>query len=114
MMARGGVSMRTWVVLGAFATLALACGTRKSGGNVAMLTGVDWHLVDLRGQPAVPADAAKRPWLHFDDSSRVFGSGGCNRATGSYALSGTSIRIGPLAATKMACLDTALTRQEDQ
>jgi heat shock protein HslJ len=109
--------MRASVALGAFAVLALAllaCATRNSGGNVAMLTGIDWHLVDVRGQPAVPADVAKRPWLHFDDSSRVFGSGGCNRATGGYTLSGTSIRIGPLAATKMACLDTALTRQEDQ
>jgi len=111
----GGVSMRASVALGAFAAvLALACATRNSGGNVVMLTGIDWHLVDIRGQAAVPADVAKRPWLHFDDSSRVFGSGGCNRTTGGYTLSGTSIRIGPLAATKMACLDTALTRQEDQ
>ena|SRR5215471_5508603 len=117
MTARDGVSMRASVAAGAFLVAALAwaaCATKKSGGNVTMLAGVDWHLVVVRGQPAVPADVAKRPWLHFDDSSRVFGSGGCNRTTGRYTLSGTSIRIGPMAATKMACLDSALTRQEDQ
>jgi heat shock protein HslJ len=106
--------MRALIAAGAFSMTAVACMTKKSGGNVAMLTGIDWRLVDIRGQPAVPPDMAKRPWLHFDDSSHVFGSGGCNRASGKYTFTGTSIRIGPLAATKMACLDTALTRQEDQ
>jgi putative lipoprotein len=106
--------MRASIAAGVCAVIALACSTGGNGSELSMLTGVDWHLVDVRGQPAVPADVAKRPWLHFDDSSRVFGSGGCNRTTGRYVLTGTSVRIGPMAATQMACVDSALTRQEDQ
>jgi hypothetical protein len=50
-------------IAGALMVGAFACATRKSGGELSMLAGVDWHLVEVRGQPAVPADVAKRPWL---------------------------------------------------
>jgi len=113
-MTKGRASVHGLLAVCAIAVAASACTTRKSSGDVAMLTGADWRLVELKGQPALPVEASKRPWLHFGDSSHVFGSGGCNRATGSYTLHGRSIRIGPMAATKMACLDSALTRQEDQ
>jgi heat shock protein HslJ len=109
------MTMRRAIAAVAFTVAASACATMKSGGDVSTLTGVDWRLVEVRGQPAVPADVAKRPWLRFDgDSSRVFGSGGCNRTSGRYTLSGASIRIGPMIATKMACADQALNGQEQE
>jgi heat shock protein HslJ len=37
----------------------------------------------------------------------VTGSGGCNRLTGSYQRSGTQLKIGPVASTRMACIDAA-------
>ena len=46
------------------------------------------------------------------DSGRVAGNGSCNRFTGSVRLTGESISFSPLAATRMACLDSALTQQE--
>ena len=36
---------------------------------------------------------------------RVTGSGGCNRFSGSYQSDQRSLRFGPLASTRMACLD---------
>ena len=39
------------------------------------------------------------------DGTRVSGSGGCNRISGGYLREGGSLRIGPLAATRMACVD---------
>jgi heat shock protein HslJ len=37
--------------------------------------------------------------------SRVAGSGGCNRFFGPYAVDGDAISIGPLATTRMACIE---------
>jgi heat shock protein HslJ len=37
------------------------------------------------------------------DGHRVRGSAGCNRMMGSYQLRGTSLKLGPLATTRMAC-----------
>jgi heat shock protein HslJ len=45
---------------------------------------------------------------HFilnSDSRRVSGSGGCNRLTASYQLSGEQLTFGQMAGTMMACPD---------
>jgi heat shock protein HslJ len=41
----------------------------------------------------------------FGTDGRVSGSGGCNRYSGEYTLEGDDLAIGPLAATRMACLE---------
>lgn len=41
-------------------------------------------------------------YVQFRDG-RVAGHSGCNRYTGSYAQEGETLKLGPLAATKMAC-----------
>ncbi len=41
----------------------------------------------------------------FGDDGRVTGSGGCNRFFGPCALDGEAVSIGPLASTRMACLE---------
>jgi heat shock protein HslJ len=43
---------------------------------------------------------------------RVAGSGGCNRYTGAFEADGGSIRIGPLASTRMACPGAGVSEQE--
>jgi putative lipoprotein len=85
---------------------------RASGGEVesgaSRLTGTTWVLADLAGTPVV----ARAPTLEFADAGRVAGNGSCNRFTGSVRLSGESISFSPLAATRMACADSAVSRQE--
>ncbi|WP_243855566.1 YbaY family lipoprotein [Sphingobium vermicomposti] len=49
--------------------------------------------------------------VQFSQGGRVSGSAGCNRFTGDYSLDGQSLRIGPLAVTRRACV-TALGNQE--
>ena len=67
-----------------------------------------WRLTSIEGQ-AVPAgtDPRQDAQLTFDGAGRVSGSGGCNRLTGSYQRNGTHLKIGPLASTRMACIDAA-------
>jgi len=40
----------------------------------------------------------------FGDDGRVTGSGGCNRFSGRYTVDGAALAIGPVAATRKACL----------
>jgi len=40
----------------------------------------------------------------FGSDGRVAGSGGCNRFSGPYMLDGTALAIGPVVATRRACL----------
>lgn len=68
------------------------------------LTGTHWTLVALADREIAAANAAREPHLTFTaDSSRVTGSGGCNRVFGSYAMSGDSLSFTGVASTKMAC-----------
>ena len=91
---------------------AAACAT-KATVTPSQLAGRDWRLVEIAGQPAAPADASRRPWLNFStDSGRVSGHLGCNRASGSFTVTGSELRFGAVASTRMACADDAMNRQE--
>jgi heat shock protein HslJ len=73
------------------------------------LSGSSWQLEDLAGTPAVSGVEAT---LEFLDGDRVAGNASCNRFTGTVKASGSSITIGPLAATRMACTADAANDQE--
>jgi len=64
-----------------------------------------WRLSSLGMQPVAASGDLQRDAQITFDGTRVTGSGGCNRLTGGYQRSGSSLKIGPLAATRMACLD---------
>jgi heat shock protein HslJ len=59
------------------------------------------------GDAALDAREPQRiPTLAFaPDAPRVSGSGGCNRISGAYEAAGDTLRFGPMAGTKMACVD---------
>lgn len=54
----------------------------------------------------------KEPYLVFNSKTqRVAGSGGCNRLTGSYKLSGDRLTFSQMALTMMACVQGMETEQ---
>jgi heat shock protein HslJ len=71
----------------------------------APLENTDWRLTEVGGAPvAAAADTAKRPGLRLvADGHKVQGSAGCNRMMGTYQLTDSSLKFGPLATTRMAC-----------
>ena len=69
-----------------------------------------WLLEDLGGRGVM--DIAQTT-IEFDAEGRVFGSGGCNRFTGTYTYDGGMLGFGPLAGTKMMCPE-AVMDQEDR
>jgi heat shock protein HslJ len=77
------------------------------------LTTAQWHLATLNHAPAVPADAANRPWLQFNDKAKTFqGSGGCNSISGPYTRSAALMHFGRMISTARACTDAAVNQQE--
>lgn len=65
-----------------------------------------WKLTYLSDIPAQRAERQREAHLIFaDNDMRVFGSGGCNRISGSFELNGDRLRLGRMAGTMMACRD---------
>ena len=50
--------------------------------------------------------------LNFEADDQLNGSAGCNQYNGRYELDGSKLTIGPLASTRMACLDNGIMDQE--
>lgn len=82
---------------------------------VQLLDNTSWVLQSAQtsdGHPVfdVPANQAAAPTLTLDTRSgerRASGFAGCNRFGGAYALTSGKLTFGPLAATRMACGETA-------
>jgi heat shock protein HslJ len=72
--------------------------------SFADLLGTRWLLVEVGGEAVAPLGEERAAHLILDPAeSRAYGSGGCNRFTGSFELNGEELRFGPIAATRMAC-----------
>ena len=92
------------LVLGAvLGTVLAACGGAATSSAPPPSGGLEetsWTLAEIDGrEPAV--DPA--PTLAFDEELNFSGSAGCNTFTGTARVEGSSISLGPLATTMMAC-----------
>jgi heat shock protein HslJ len=87
---------------------AAAASTGARGTATSALTGKVWILATLGGKAPLKGTELTS---EFGAKLRVSGSAGCNRYTGAYRVSGTTIRITALATTKKACTQ-AIERQE--
>jgi heat shock protein HslJ len=77
-------------------------------GSAAGLAGTSWTLADAAALgPQLAADAI--PTIAFGADGTVSGSAGCNTFSGTYTTDGASLTFGPLASTKMACAEPAMT-----
>ena len=71
------------------------------------LAGSNWTFVSIGGAPV----AADRPTTLQFDGTRMSGSAGCNRFSGSYSVDGAALTAGPLTATEMACPGAGMTQE---
>ncbi|MBB3180601.1 META domain-containing protein [Variovorax sp. Sphag1AA] len=102
------------------AIVLLAAGLLAGCGSGISLDepieGPVWRLEQLGDDPVTPAgDPQRDAQLQFDrNNGKVSGSGGCNRVTGTFQRSGSTLKMGQLAATRMACTDPARGANEAQ
>lgn len=72
----------------------------------------EWTLVELEGESVEVERDEHRPYLVLDlEEAHVSGSGSVNRFTGTFALSESELRFGPLATTRMAGAERAMQRE---
>ena len=75
-------------------------------GPAPPLEGTYWRAIELDGTPAPVEVTSREAHLVFGAGTRVSGSDGCNRLTGTYDLKGDALTFGQFAVTQMACPDT--------
>lgn len=81
-----------------------------------LLAGTSWNVTMINnGKEAVVGVVdGSAVTMSFDAAGRVSGSAGCNRYTAAYTVDGDMLRFTKAAATRMACADPAVSRQEQQ
>jgi copper homeostasis protein (lipoprotein) len=93
--------------IGSGSNFSLARVTTPSG-----LASASWTLSELAGKPFHPPSGQQAVTMSFDaQESQVSGSGGCNRYTGKYDTSGSTLHLGPIASTRMMCATGSDTEQ---
>ncbi len=85
--------------------LLLAAGCAAVPGPGAAIDGTRWQVTAINGR-AVPRSDSYR--IEFTDG-RIGGRLGCNSFGGDHRWQGATLLVGPVAATKMACPDPAMT-----
>jgi heat shock protein HslJ len=74
------------------------------------LTGTKWRLEDLAVTGVVDRVQAT---LEFPEVGSVSGNGSCNSFHGAVTASGGAITFGPLAATRMACVEAVMHQESE-
>ncbi len=75
-------------------------------GAAPAIEGTTWQLTEYAGPQGntVPVPDKLAATASFEGGT-VSGTGGCNNYNGTYTLDGDTIKVGPLAMTRMACGD---------
>lgn len=87
-----------------------SCGSTKNAASLATIGG-EWNIIEINGTAVVPVSGQEFPYIGFDmDEGRVYGSGGCNRIMGTFALDAKPgvLAMSPLATTRMGCPDMSV------
>ncbi len=83
--------------------------TGCGGDTASLITDREWTVTHLDDAETT---GPQRPTMLFAADGSLSGSGSCNRYMGSYEITGEGIEIGPVAATRMACLEPDVSAQE--
>jgi heat shock protein HslJ len=113
--ATGTISHRQGVETGTRPVLVISSIKEAKGTKPApespipfSLTGSEWLLEDLGGDGVIDAIQAT---LVFPEAGKVAGNGSCNRFFGPAKIMGDTIKLGPLASTRMACPEAVMNQE---
>ena len=98
--------------LALFPVVACSSPQVSVGRPPAPLVGTDWKLFQLHDLPTISGPYHQAPATFRIDSTAVTGFTGCNRLSGKVSWSDSKVHFGPMATTKMACLDVNVGRVE--
>lgn len=91
--------------------LPFSCGTESNVMSPSALDG-EWTIAEVNGKTVQEDSLGNTPFIGFDYAARrIYGNAGCNRMMGSFeadSLKPGTLSIGPVATTRMACVDMTL------
>lgn len=93
----------------ALVVLVSGCTAVVPAAPAPSLTGTSWVVTEIGGDPTL---ADLQPTMNFGTAGELNGHNGCNQYATSYTLEGTSLSIGEVAQTAMACLEDGVSEQE--
>ena len=98
------MNTRYWSFAGAITLglLTVAC-SQNSNQAASDILNTSWTLVEVDGASVDTAATNRTPTLTLDADGRASGNAGCNQFGGEYELTGSALRFGALAMTRMAC-----------
>jgi heat shock protein HslJ len=106
-------AFNTFAAIAACGTLLLAgCQSIDAPPAAVQELPVDqeWVIEDLDGGGII--DRSRVTVQFFSQDGRVAGAGSCNRYSAGYTLTGDSLAIMPIAATKMACAPALMNQEQ--
>jgi heat shock protein HslJ len=77
--------------------------TLSTAANELAIPTWHWQRSRLPGGQEITAAAPDRYTLRFEGGGRVLVRADCNRGSGKYEVNGASMKLAPVALTKMAC-----------
>lgn len=72
--------------------------------GIIKLQDTHWQLITLNQKPIAIGEGERQAHLILDNQGHISGSSGCNRMMGSYTQDENTLKFGPLAGTRMACI----------
>ncbi|HEX7979966.1 MAG TPA: META domain-containing protein, partial [Gemmatimonadaceae bacterium] len=107
------ITMRIPIVAFLAVLPVVACSSPQVsvGRPPAPLVGTDWKVFELHDLPTI-GGPYQTPATFRIDTTTVTGFTGCNRLSGPVTYTKDRIRFGPLAVTRMACMDVNVGRVE--
>jgi len=104
---KSGMRVIAWSLF--LGILLVSCVKRETAGpgpEAAGIEGIQWYLLEVAGSTISPMADDKQPHILLDPARKqATGFSGCNNFFGGYELDGSSLKFGPVGATRMACPD---------
>jgi putative lipoprotein len=67
------------------------------------LNDTKWMIQTLNGSRVLIPEGGKEVFITFSNDGKAIGSSGCNTFNGKAEVSGSSMKLGPMATTRMMC-----------
>ncbi len=77
--------------------------TQKTNTSKSALNGTKWMIQTLNGSRVLIPEGGKEVFITFSNDGKAKGSSGCNTFNGNAEVSGSSMKLGPMATTRMMC-----------
>jgi len=86
--------------------------SQKMNTSKTALNDTKWMIQTLNGSRVLIPEGGKEVFITFSNDGKAIGSSGCNTFNGKAEVSGSSMKLGPMATTRMMCQDQMDTERD--